>query len=73
MWLGQIGMGFQLYTISKMELEAVPFIIWLVVFLFNFYIIGVINDLCAMVHDTDERLNKLEGKSNEDETYSGYE
>ena len=66
MWLGQIGMGFQLYTMTKMELDAVPFIIWVVVLIFNFYIIGGINDLCAMVHDTEERLNKLEGNSHED-------
>ena len=63
MWLGQIGMGFQLNAMSKIELEAIPFITWVAVLLFNFYIIESINDLCAVVNGTNERLNKLEGKS----------
>ena len=67
-WVSQIFMALGLYGMIKYNLiqTAVEFIIWIVIFIFNFVIIGGVRDLRFMINDTNERLNELEGKSNDD-------
>ena len=68
-WVSQIFMALGLWGMIKYNMiqTALEFIIWIAIFIFNFFIIGGVRDLRFMINDTNERLNELEGKSNDDD------
>ena len=68
-WLTQIGMIYYIYIMMEADLmnTATDFFVWLFIFIFNFILIGGVRDLRFMINDTNERLNELEGKSNDDD------